>query len=126
VSQENVELVLGLYPPPGVDYVQLFGDDSRWVVQAEAMAPFVHAGFEWNYTAVLNIIFIGVLVLLYWLARNRTRLGGGDGYALDPVCGMQVRTADAPVTRHDGERSYWFCSDHCADRFDRSLGSRHG
>ncbi|HEY2813835.1 MAG TPA: permease [Acidimicrobiales bacterium] len=86
----------------------------------------VAAGFEWNYTTVLNIVFLGVLGLLYWLARNRARLGGGDGYALDPVCGMQVRTVDAPATRHEGERSYWFCSDACADRFDRSLGSRPG
>jgi hypothetical protein len=46
MSQENVDLVLGLYPPPGEDYVQLFGNDSLWAAQAEAMAPFVHEDFE--------------------------------------------------------------------------------
>src|SRR5438132_3429329 len=46
MSQENVELVRGLYPPPGVDYVRLFGDDGLWAAQAEAMAPFVHDDFE--------------------------------------------------------------------------------
>jgi ketosteroid isomerase-like protein len=46
MSQENVELVLSLYPPPGADYVQLFGDDELWAAQAEAMAPTTHEGFE--------------------------------------------------------------------------------
>jgi YHS domain-containing protein len=81
----------------------------------------VHTSFEWNYTTFLNIGFLGVFGVLYWLYRNRERLGGGQGYGLDPVCGMQVRTADAPASRqHDG-RSYWFCSDHCAQRFDRDV-----
>jgi ketosteroid isomerase-like protein len=41
-----VELVLGLYPAPDVDYVRLFSDDKLWAGQAEAMAPFIHADFE--------------------------------------------------------------------------------
>ena len=78
----------------------------------------VHTGFEWNYTALLNIAFLGAFAVLYWLYRNRERLGGGQGYALDPVCGMQVRTLDAPATRSHKGHSYFFCSDHCAQRFD--------
>ena len=74
--------------------------------------------FEWNYTTFLNIAFLGIFAALYWLYRNRERLGGGQGYALDPVCGMQVRTADAPATaRLDGQQ-YWFCADRCKERFD--------
>ena len=46
MSQENVELVLGLYPAPDVDFVQSYGDDSLWAEQAEAMAPRAHADFE--------------------------------------------------------------------------------
>ena len=46
MSQENVDLVLGLYPPSGEDYVQLFGNDSLWTEQAEAMAPFLHEDFD--------------------------------------------------------------------------------
>jgi uncharacterized protein len=77
-------------------------------------------GFHWNYTAILNICALLVFGCLYWMYRNRARLGGGVGYALDPVCGMQVRTSDAPATVvHEGRR-YWFCSDHCADRFASS------
>jgi len=80
----------------------------------------VRTGFAWNYTTFLNIIFLGVLAVLYWLYRNRHRLGGGHGYSIDPVCGMQVRDADAPATRvHDGH-VHRFCSDHCAERFDGS------
>jgi ketosteroid isomerase-like protein len=46
MSRENVDLVLGIFPAPDVDYVRLFGNDSLWAEQAEAMAPFVHADFE--------------------------------------------------------------------------------
>jgi ketosteroid isomerase-like protein len=45
MSQENVELVLGLYPPPDVDNVQLYSDDNLWTGFAEALAPFFHADF---------------------------------------------------------------------------------
>ena len=46
MSEENVELVLGLYPAPDVDFVQLYGDDSLWAAQVEAMAPFIHADLD--------------------------------------------------------------------------------
>ena len=73
--------------------------------------------FEWNYTTFLNIAFLTVFGVLYWLYRNRERLGGGAGYAIDPVCGMQVATANAPAhTRHSGN-TVWFCSDRCHERF---------
>jgi uncharacterized membrane protein YraQ (UPF0718 family)/YHS domain-containing protein len=77
--------------------------------------------FLWNYTTYLNIVFVVVFGLLYWIYRNRARLGGGNGTARDPVCGMQVATANAPAsTVHAGERMY-FCSDRCHDRFEASL-----
>jgi hypothetical protein len=46
MSQENVELVLGLFPAPDVDTVQLYRDDSLWAQQADAMAAFIHADFD--------------------------------------------------------------------------------
>jgi hypothetical protein len=74
--------------------------------------------FEWSYTSVLNIVFLLVFAGLYWLYRNREQLGGGDGYAIDPVCGMQVQTAHAPArATHDGT-TFWFCSDRCRERFE--------
>ena len=57
----------------------------------------VETRFQWNYTTFLNIAFLAVFAVLYWLYRNRERLGGGLGYATDPVCGMQVQTANAPA-----------------------------
>lgn len=83
------------------------------------------AHFEWNYTTYLNIIFLAVFASLYWAYRNRERLGGGGGYALDPVCGMQVKIANAPAsTVVDGHRVY-FCSDRCLGRFKENP-DRHG
>jgi YHS domain-containing protein len=76
------------------------------------------AHFSWNYTTYLNLIFLALFGILYWVYRNRERLGAGDRFARDPVCGMQIEKAHAPAWRgQDGERQY-FCSDHCAERFD--------
>jgi uncharacterized protein len=76
------------------------------------------AHFSWNYTTYLNLVFLALFGVLYWLYRNSARLGAGDRYARDPVCGMQVETAQAPATvAHAGERHY-FCSDRCAERFE--------
>jgi uncharacterized protein len=80
----------------------------------------VSTHFEWNYTTVLNIIFLGVFALLYWTYRNRDRLGGGRGYAIDPVCGMQVESARAPATSAHQGQQLSFCSDRCRERFERS------
>jgi hypothetical protein len=74
--------------------------------------------FSWNYTTYLDIVFLGLFGLLYWVYRNRDRLGGGSGSARDPVCGMQVDTANAPASGvHAGERVY-FCSERCQRRFE--------
>ena len=76
--------------------------------------------FQWNYTTFLNIFFLGVFAVLYWLYRHRDRLGGGAEHATDPVCGMQVRRSSAPASAMaDGERVY-FCSDRCRERFESS------
>jgi uncharacterized membrane protein YraQ (UPF0718 family) len=75
----------------------------------------VHTGFAWDYTTALNLVALVVAVILYVLYRTRDT---GTQYAKDPVCGMQVEIAHAPAERaRDGRRVY-FCSDHCAHRFD--------
>jgi hypothetical protein len=73
--------------------------------------------FQWNYTTYLNIVFLTLFGILYWTYRNRERLGGGGGYAFDPVCGMQVQTAHAPASLVHHGRPVYFCSDHCRARF---------
>jgi uncharacterized membrane protein YraQ (UPF0718 family)/YHS domain-containing protein len=81
----------------------------------------VATGFHWNYTSILDLVAIVVFAALYWLYRNRARFGGGAGYAVDPICRMQVRTADAPAsTVRDGGRVY-FCSDGCRERFEAGV-----
>ena len=78
--------------------------------------------FEWNYTTFLNIVFLGVAAVVYWAYRHRERLGGGGGYAKDPVCGMQVETSNpGATTQHNGHTVY-FCSDRCKDRYDKDPG----
>ncbi len=79
--------------------------------------PIAATGFSWNYTAYLNIAFLCVFAVLVLLSRGRERLGGGSAYARDPVCNMQVRTADAPASLIRRGRRIWFCSDKCAARF---------
>jgi uncharacterized protein len=76
------------------------------------------AHFSWNYTTYLNLIFLVLFGVLYWLYRNRERLGAGARYARDPVCGMQVEKAQAPASRRLEDEQHYFCSDRCAERFD--------
>jgi uncharacterized protein len=88
------------------------------LVPATRPAQVAPAHFAWNYTTYLNILFLVVFAVLYWAYRNRVRLGGGTGYALDPVCGMQVQVANAPASVLLGGRRAYFCSDHCRIRFE--------
>ncbi len=90
------------------------------VIPTDRNREIVATSFHWNYTTFLNIVFLAVAAYLYWLYRNRERFGGGQGYAIDPVCGMQVQTANAPAHRLRHGHDYSFCSDHCAHRFDEA------
>ena len=83
--------------------------------RSQTIAP---THFQWNYTTFLNVAFLAVFAVLYWLYRHQGRLGGGIGFAVDPVCGMQVRTADAPARSSVDGEPVWFCSDRCQGRFD--------
>ncbi len=90
------------------------------LVPTSRPAEIAPTSFAFDYTAVLNVIFLGVFGALYYLHRNKARFGGGVGYAIDPVCGMQVETATAPARAvHEGATRY-FCSDHCRERFEHS------
>jgi uncharacterized membrane protein YraQ (UPF0718 family)/YHS domain-containing protein len=82
--------------------------------------------FGLNATTVLDVIAIAVLAGLWYLAHHRERFGGGLGYAIDPVCGMQVECATAPARATQGGNRLYFCSDHCRDRFESMApGSAH-
>jgi hypothetical protein len=80
----------------------------------------VNVGAEhlrWNYTTVLNIVFLLLGVAVWVLAHRRHRLGEASGYAIDPVCKMQVRIADAPASVVLDLQTYYFCADRCRERF---------
>ncbi|MBV8950005.1 MAG: permease [Actinobacteria bacterium] len=79
-----------------------------------AIAP---TRLAWNATTFLNIAALVVFAALFRLARGRSRFGGGHGYAIDPMCGMQVQAANAPCRVVHGDDVYWFCSDRCRERF---------
>jgi uncharacterized protein len=99
------------------------GLTTEGIFRATGLVPERHPSsvapdrFAWNYTSYLNIAFLAIFALLYWAYRHRDQLGGGHGYARDPVCGMQVETANAPATVMQRRRTVYFCSDHCAARF---------
>ena len=80
--------------------------------------PQVADHLAWDYTTVLNVVFLGVFALIYWTYRNRKRLGGGRGLVLDPVCGMQVEVSGAIPSSLQGEGQPSFCSDRCRDKFE--------
>jgi YHS domain-containing protein len=94
-----------------------------WIPE-RAHGEVVHARLEWNYTTWLNLVFLVAFGVLFWLHRHRERFGGGHGYAIDPVCGMQVQIANAPATSTVGGGTTWFCSDRCKKRFENDRG-RH-
>jgi YHS domain-containing protein/uncharacterized membrane protein YraQ (UPF0718 family) len=75
------------------------------------------AHLSWNYTTYLNLVFMAVAVGVWALARQRSRGAESEIYAIDPVCAMQVRRADAPASVHYESATYYFCADRCQDRF---------
>ncbi|MGH9103715.1 MAG: permease, partial [Acidimicrobiales bacterium] len=91
---------------------------AGWV---PATRPVVVAAdaFHWDATTALDIVAMLTLAVLWWLRRNRDRLGGGAGYATDPVCGMQVEVATAPASAEHAGHVVRFCSERCRDRFAR-------
>ncbi len=63
-----------------------------------------------NYKLVLNVIAAAVFATLLWLTQRRG--------VTDPMCGMRV-DRDKAVTRSDGSGTVYFCSDGCAEKWDR-------
>jgi len=98
------------------------------IFRAAGLVPTVRASlvgpphFSWDYTAYLNVVFLALFVVAYWAYRNRARLGGDDGYAIDAVCGMQVGRANAAASTVQAGESFYFCSDRCRLRFEADPG----
>ena len=46
MSQENVELIKKIAPPPGTDWAGAFRDDAVWAAVKKAVAPFLTPDFQ--------------------------------------------------------------------------------
>jgi len=73
---------------------------------------FASGNFALGWTLALNIVATGVLVTLWFLARNSRH---STSVATDPICGMAVNTSAPGATRHVEHVDYYFCSPRCAD-----------
>jgi uncharacterized protein len=67
-------------------------------------------GIEWNYTTVLNIVFLVVAAALFGLTLRRG--------ARDPVCGMTVDRHKTPHRSVVDGRTAFFCGAGCKAKFD--------
>lgn len=52
---------------------------------------------EWNYTTILNMVFLALFAVVVRVYRNRERFGGGQGYA----------TPDCPLRREHWHGQKW-------------------
>jgi uncharacterized protein len=77
--------------------------------------------FAWDYTTVLNLVFLCVFGGIWWLHRNARRFGGGQEVARDPVCGMQVDRANPGATLRERGQVVYFCSPGCKDHYTARL-----
>ncbi|MGH2891847.1 MAG: permease, partial [Solirubrobacteraceae bacterium] len=77
----------------------------------------IFGSIQLNYKLVLNAIGVVAFVALLWLTQRRG--------VTDPVCQMRV-DRDKAVTRADGSRTVYFCSDACAETWDRGQAAGVG
>jgi uncharacterized protein len=71
----------------------------------------IFGSIQVDYKLFLNVLGLVVFAGLFWLTMRRG--------VTDPVCGMKVDRAKA-LTAEYGGRTYYFCSQHCRDRFEAS------
>ncbi|MDX6199540.1 MAG: uncharacterized protein QOJ79_2691 [Actinomycetota bacterium] len=91
------------------------------LIPSELRGDIATVHFGWNYTTVLNAVALLAFGYLYYLYKNKDRYGGGADYAKDPICGMQVRKADAPASSTYVGTTYFFCCDGCMEKFERTM-----
>jgi YHS domain-containing protein len=72
--------------------------------------------FGWNYTTILNLIFLAIFIVVISLYRSRDKSDDSE-FAQDPICGMQVRKSDAPAKAELNGTMYYFCMEGCKEAF---------
>jgi uncharacterized protein len=82
----------------------------------------------WNYTTVLDIVFLVLMGLLAWrflttggveMLRSMAPSPGAKAKAVDPVCGMTVDPATAKEKVDYKGTTYYFCSAGCRSAFEK-------
>ncbi len=46
-----------------------------------------------------------------------------DGMTVDPVCGMKIKKEDAKFTLVHNDKTYYFCTEECKDKFVKAPGN---
>ena len=72
--------------------------------------------FGWNYTTILDLIFLIIFGVVFWLYKSRD-VNEDSEFAQDPICGMQVRKDDAPASVEFEGTMYYFCMEGCKESF---------
>ena len=72
--------------------------------------------FGWNYTTILDLIFLLIFGVVFWLYKSRD-VNEDSEFAQDPICGMQVRKDDAPASVEFEGTMYYFCMEGCKESF---------
>jgi hypothetical protein len=79
--------------------------------------------FGWNYTTILDAIFLLILIVVFWLYKTADASATSE-FAQDPICGMQVRKDDAPASLEYEGAMYYFCMEGCKENFVKSRATK--
>src|SRR5262249_49939869 len=110
----------------GALVIEFFFQALGWI-PSQRSARVVEASLSWNYTTILNILFLLLAASLLYrffktggpeMLRMMNHPAGDSGKKKDPVCGMMVDPTTAEHSVYRGE-TYYFCSRADKERFDR-------
>jgi uncharacterized protein len=102
-------------------------------IPGQRKARVVEAAITWNYTTILNIIFLAIAALLLYRffttggprmlrMMNKPSRSEPQQMVRDPVCNMQVNPQHAAGRSEYNGQTYCFCSAQCKQEFDRNAG----
>ncbi len=73
--------------------------------------------FGLNATTILNALALLMCCTVYYFYKHPVASDEASDFAQDPICGMQVRKADAPASASVGGVMYYFCMEGCKESF---------
>ncbi len=101
------------------------------IIPSDRNVAKISEGISFNYTSVLNIVFLLLAALLVWrflrtggpamlrmMSKPMTEMAD-EALVTDPVCGMTIKPLDAAGTSEYQGQTYYFCSTSDKQTFDR-------